>query len=251
MTVRATSLGIALGLLTAGGATGCADQQEGLIVLNALTTTSMGCVADPNNAALAQGRLDIAFGSPYLLLLAIQNQLQPVSGDLSNGGIDNSEMQLRTADVRLTSDQIPGVIDVLEAQDPALVDFSVSLAADSLGGGDVRGIFVEVISRAASEALLEQFGVHPELPTGAIPRVNVEVVVHARRTGNAVGGVGDIEAREYIFPIDICVGCLLTTSTCENGVPTQPFAGFIGGECGNAQNLLYAPAGCGDPAEAM
>ena len=250
MTVRASSLGIVLGLLTATGATSCADQQEGLIILNALSTSSMGCLADPNAAALAQGRLDVYFGSPYLLLLAVQNQLQSMSGDASNGGIDNSEMQLRSADVRLTSEQIPGVIDALEAQDPALVEFSVSLASDSIGGGDLRGIFVEVISRAASEALRDQFGTHPELPTGAIARLNAEVVIHARRTGNAVGGVGDVEAREYIFPIDICVGCLLTTATCENGVPMD-ITGFVGGECGNTQNLPYAPAGCTDPAEAQ
>lgn len=249
MTVRSTSLGIALGLLTAG----CAQEQEALIVQNAVSTGAMGCVVDPNATPLLNGVLDMYFGSPYVLLLALQNQLSPQSADMSNGGIDNSEMQLQSADVRITSDQIPGVIDALEAQNEALVDFSVPLASDSLGGGEVQGVAVEVIPRATTEALREQFGSHPELPEGAVPRITVEVIFHARRTGNAVGGVGDVESRLYQYPIDLCVGCLLDFSGCEDGepIPNPPYNGFEGGECGSTQNRLWGPPGCDDPNGAM
>jgi hypothetical protein len=239
--------GVVVALLAALGAAGCADEQEPLIVLNA-TSFEEGCVADPAAAALGLGQLDVSFGSPYILGLAVQNQLLSQTAQMSNSGIDDGELQLRTADVRLTSSQIPEVIDALDAQDAALVDFSVTLASNSIGPGDVQGVFVEVISRAASQAFAEQLG---SLPAGSIPTVDAHVVVHGRRTGNSVGGVGDVEAREYTFPIRLCVGCLLTCSTCANGqCPTQ-INGFIGGACGNTQDIPWAPLGCEDPAEGV
>jgi hypothetical protein len=225
---------------------GCADQEESLIVLHSPAWNDDGeCVVDAaNDTALALGTLDLAPRTPYILPVILQNQL--LSDATSSSGVDNGEMQLRGVDVRLSMDQAPEIIDALEAEDPALVDFTVPLPTVSLPPGGRQGVLVEVISRRAAELLNEQLGA---LDDGARPILSAQLVFHARRTGNAVGGIGEVDAREYIFPVQVCSGCLLTCQTCtDQQCPVNP-QGVVGGVCGNAQDLPYAPSGCGSPLE--
>lgn len=234
-------------LLGALALCGCADQQESLIVLHSPAWGDEGaCVVDPgNDTALALGVLDVSVHTPYMLPVILQNQL--VADDTA-GGIDNGEMQLRSADVVLSMSQQPEIIDALEAQDPALVDFNTPLPTVSLPSGSRQGILLEVVSRAAAEALDAELAA---LEAGSRPILSVEVTINARRTGNAVGGIGEVAAREYIFPIQICSGCLLTCATCAGQQCPLESTGVVGGVCGNAQDLPYAPSGCENPVGAM
>lgn len=250
MAERTKRIRIVSALAVALAASGCADEQEALIVLHSPAWNEDGaCVADPStDAALALGLLDVAPQTPYMLPVILRNQLVPQDPNSTNSGIDNGEMQLRSADVSLSMPQAPEIIDQLEARDPALVDFSWPLPTDSLAPGEEQGVLLEVISRAAAQALSESLA---SLDPGARPILEVHIVFHARRTGNAVGKVGEVEAREYTFPIQLCSGCLRTCETCANGqCPIDP-AGVVGGVCGNAQDLPYAPVGCENPLDAQ
>lgn len=242
MTLRTKIFAAGIALWGGLSLPGCAGEQESLIVLHSPAWDEEGsCLADPStDTRLSQGVLDVSAHTPYLLPVILQNQL--VADDTN--GVDNGEMQLRNVDVRLTMDQAPDIIDALELRDPALVDFNYPLATDSLPSEGQAGVLVEVISRTAAEELEFQLN---SLEDGARPVLTAHLVFHARRTGNAVGGIGDVEAREFSFPIQICAGCLLTCSTCAGGeCPIEP-TGVVGGVCGNAQDLFYAPSGCANP----
>lgn len=242
MTLRIKMIAAGIALAGGLGLPGCAGEQESLIVLHSPAWDEEGsCLVDAaNDVGLALGLLDVSVHTPYMLPVVLQNQL--VADDAN--GVDNGEMQLRSVDVKLTMDQAPDIIEALEERDPALVDFNYPLPTDSLPSEGRAGVLVEVVSRTASQELDSQLtGLDP----GSRPILSAHLVFHARRTGNAVGGIGEVEAREYVFPIQICSGCLLTCSTCAGGeCPLEP-TGLVGGVCGNAQDLPYAPAGCGNP----
>ena len=236
-----------LGLLAATlVATGCAREQESLIVRHSPTWSDGECRIDAgNDTALLTGVLDLSQGTAYLMPLIIQNQLLSEAPDTSNNGIDNGEVQIVGADVTLRMPQAPEVLDSVAGQNGAFVEFSVDLASVSVASGQRAGITVEVISQGASDALAT--AIQQELPENSQPTILADVVVRASRTGNKVGAVGEIDSRTYTFPIRLCFDCLLTCSTCNDGQCPTESRGFVGGVCGNAQDALIAPGGCPNP----
>lgn len=236
-----------LGFLAATLATsGCAREQESLIVQHSPTWSDGMCLIDAaNDTALLSGVLDLSRGTPYLMPLIVQNQLLPQAPATSNNGIDNGEVQIVGADVTLRMPQAPEVLDSVADQNGAFVEFSVDLASVSVASGERAGVGIEVISQGASEALA---GAIPLLLSeSSQPTVLADVVVQASRTGNKVGRVGEIESRTYTFPIRLCFDCLLTCSSCNDGQCPTESQGFVGGVCGNAQDAAIAPGGCADP----
>jgi hypothetical protein len=177
----------------------------------------------------------------YYLGLILQSQIAGVSADMSGTGTDASEVQLTGVEVWYRFPQIEaGLPDELSS-------FSPPLATDSLPGGGRAAIIVEVINPVQAQSIYDfvvesQGGVFP----GSIT-LEVTVVFTAERSGNSKGGVGEIESRDYTFPIRLCVGCLVTCSTCEGGEcpPNPEDLEWIGGVCGNAQDGLIAPSVCG------
>ncbi|MEM6996778.1 MAG: hypothetical protein AAF721_40120 [Myxococcota bacterium] len=237
------------GILLAGlmAATGCAGEQEALIVLHSPLWTGPDCLVEPtNDTAYAQGTLDVAFGTPYLMPVILQNQLLSQSPMTSNNGIDNGEMQLAGADVTLRMPQAPEVLDAVAAENGAFTEFSIDLASISLAASERQGFLVEVISQGASEAFAREIA--GQLDEDSQPTVLADTVFRALRTGNKVGGVGEVETRTYTFPIRLCLNCLGTCSSCVDGqCPQDDLGGFSGGICGNAQDLPVAPPVCPNP----
>ena len=70
---------------------------------------------------------------------------------------------------------------------------------------------------------------------------------HGRRTGNSVGGIGDVEAREFQFPVSLCTGCLIDCTGCDPPMCPVDTTDWAGGVCGNAQDRLLYPATCAAP----
>lgn len=257
MSMRSTALASLIGCVLLPA---CADQQESLIVQRAPAWTGEECVIDPSaDAGLLFGVLDLDQGTPYLMPASLFNNLQTQSTSSSNAGIITNEIQITGAHVELDSDQAPRLISTLEDADSGYVSFEVTLASDSVLPGEAIGLGVEVISRATAlemKRIMDQF---PDM-FGADTDVTViaTVVFHGLRSGNKVGKIGQIDAREFSFPIRLCRGCLLDCTGCpevtddegnvtaEEGVcPSDFMAGqFVGGICGNAQDFAIAPAGC-------
>jgi len=227
---------LSLGCLLASG---CADQQETIVVTHAPLWTDQGCIIDASiDAALLRGTLDVEWETPYLLPLAVLNNLSTSSS--SNTELTN-EVQLTDADVRL---EVPQSEDILEhvSTDQANVSFNQVLSSISVAAGDRVGIGVEVIGRPASQAFNEALEMF--LDAGGRVTVVAKVVIHGERSSGSVGQVGTVEAREFTFPIELCQGCLFTCSGCEGGACPAAFDGVHGGICGNAQDLAVTPTIC-------
>jgi len=241
-------------------ATGCASEQESLIVLHAARWDTPGeCLVDgANDTALTNGVLDVAFGTSYEMPVVLLNQLQGQTAMMTNNQVDNSELQLTGADVVLSMPQAPEVLERVAAQNESNVDFSVDLSTISLGGEERQGFLIPIVSQPASEAFAD--AIRAELSPESRPTLVATTVFRARRTGNRVGKVGEIESRAFSFPLELCLGCLYTCSSCADdarldqcgmdrigAVDGTSTVALAGGVCGNAQDFGVAPGYCGDP----
>ncbi|MGH1346804.1 MAG: hypothetical protein ACRBN8_34875 [Nannocystales bacterium] len=301
--LKLTSVAVALAALPLLGS--CADQQESIIIAGAPSWMGGRCSVDvPAQAYLAGGSLDIRFETEYMVPLEIQNQLQPQAADASNSGTDNSEFQISGVDVSLSSNQVPDLIDRLAAEEggDAFINFSPAVATNSISGGGQLGYLVPgipagtasklaeyrvaeaLLAGDAAQAALEAANpdaTDSEILAARLPAENnvlkrvetllVSIVVRARRTGNRSGNVGEIEARQFEFPVDICHGCLVTCTTCSfeadvdadgvdetitgecpdssvvNAPTTRLFLGEFAGvslDCPSAQDSRFVPADC-------
>lgn len=301
--LKLTSLAVALAALPMLGS--CADQQESIIIAGAPAWMGGQCsVQVPAMFYLSRGRLDVRYATEYMVPLEIQNQLLLQSTDSTNSGTDNSELQISGVDVRLSSPQRPDLIDRLVAEEgEAFIDFTPAVPTQSLTGGSSLGFIVTGIP-AATSAKLAEYRVAEAIAAGdaaaesfaaantgateaevlgarlsaengvlqSVETIVVSMVVRARRSGNSSGnGVGEIESREFEFPVDVCHGCLTTCVDCSfevdldadgedetingecpdasvRGTPTSRlFLGdFVGTNlnCPSAQDDVFQPAVC-------
>lgn len=242
-------LSVAAGLASLCFATSCAEEQESLIIIGVVAAED-GCeFTVPAREYRPSGILDLSLGSAYRLNLEVSNQLVSQKAMMTNSSIDNSEMQISGVDVVLTSSHRPDVIETLADESEALVDFSPPVPTNSIGGGDLLEVSAIAIPAATATRLAEirigearlageeasaEFmaanpGATPEQLAGVVANAQdvvlfqgetytAAVTVRALRTGNAIANVGEIESREFRFPIEVCWGCLLSCHTCEESV---------------------------------
>ncbi len=218
----------------------CAEQEESLYVVHAVPIDPEGCSANPSSVGQGWDTLDLSFDTGFVVALQLKNNL--MSGRTSNSGIDDSEMLLRDVDVRLDIPQRPDLIEAIAAVDPSLVEFNSVLASDSISGQQESVVAVRIPPGsldAIGTAVGGTFGTGSDLRIG----LTVSIVVHALRASNELGGgVGKVEAREFVFPVDLCFNCLRDCSTCA-GTCTDTEVGS-GGVCGNAQSVATVPMDC-------
>ena len=235
-----------LGVLLASAlatASSCAEEQSSLIVVGVTglsTEDETGLCVPVENTVLSRGVLDASFGTPYLLAVELRNQLQPQMNN--NSGIDNSEIQLRDVDVKMSLPQAPEVLEAVAARDENLVEFFLPLPTNSLPAQSSTVIPVEVVPANTTAALAEEMAA--QLASGTQVTLVVELEFHGERTGGSVGELGVVDARTYSFPIDLCLGCLVSCSTCPGGVCPVEASDYVGGVCGNAQDQPLRPSGC-------
>lgn len=228
--MRRFSGACAVALLVASASTGCAGEQEALIVLHAVAAESNdqgGCTFDAGNGVeLVRGLLDVQGGTSYLLAPVLFNQLPSQGQNATNSGIDDSEVQLLSVDVSLSlpsdiADQLSGDVSL---------SHSPPLATNSISPGEQFSAVIEVVPADLTQELAGILTPDDDVTIVA------DIVYHAARTGNTRGSVGMIDSRNYSFPIQLCVGCLATscagcpTGSCE--VDFDPFARL----CGNVQD---------------
>ncbi|HWB78205.1 MAG TPA: hypothetical protein VG755_24740 [Nannocystaceae bacterium] len=233
-------------LATAALMGGCADNQETLIVLFAPLWDEEGsCTIDSaTDEALLHGTLDLSFRTPYIMPALLLNN----SGDQrkNNTGVESNEIQVIDAEVTLDSPQDP---DLLNDLGDEFTHFTAALSTNSISPGETIGLGVEVIPQGTVNELAAAFG---EMPPGAKVTVRANVVFNGTRTGNDVGKVGRVKARDFSFPINLCNGCLLYCGGCTdtegqpNGCPVN-IGALEGGVCGNAQDLPLWPSACEGP----
>lgn len=251
--MRSANLFLAAGLV-ALSATGCADNQEAIVLEHVpywpITeqdgNTVGACVVDTGTTTIRlRGSLDLAFETPYLMPGVVTNNLMATAAADSPTGLDDSEVSLEDAIVKLSTPQDP---DIMDGLDKSLRKFTYTMQSISLSAGEQQGVLIEVIPQQTAQAL--RSAVSAGYPDGTVLEVKAEITVRARRTASG-GKLGLIEARPFTFPIDVGVGNLINCASCEaNGINVDCSPGNVdnvtwdGGVCQNAQDFRLFPSAC-------
>lgn len=223
---------------------GCADNQESLIVLMAPAWDEDGaCAVTDSNDALPVGLLDVSLPSAYMMPALLFNNTTLQNATKKNAGVQTNEMQLKSASVSLSVPQDTDAAAAVRKKGASLMDFEASLPTQSIAPQQTVGVLVQVIPQQTATALAQElFASAADMES----RVTVvaDVVFHASRSGNVKGRVGEIDAREFSFPITLCYGCLIDCHACEKAMCPAQTSTYVGGVCGNAQDVSLVPAAC-------
>lgn len=225
-TVAVGTVGITLG-------SACVQDQDYLIVENALW------FADRDDCELGDFvplsmTVDVQYDSQIALGFSLAN-LQ-TSNESSNTGVDDSEIKVESVEVRLSFSG--GAISES--------GFELTVPNNAIVGGDSSPFLVQ-LPLSVTESLRETM---QGLPPSAIEILEMEVMFKARRS-NQVGNskLGSIETRPYVFPLEICYGCLgfcQSADQCESA-ETCPAPDAWSGTCGFAQGLPVVHPLCEAP----
>ena len=225
-------------------ASSCAKEEESLYIVHMLPIDEEECSAAPGNESLAWGIVDLSFDTGYVMMAQIRNNLAESDNKSSNTGINDSEISLKNVDIRLSIPQDPELIDAVAAIDPSLTEFNNAMSSDSIEGQGDRAVAIRLPNaslEALRMAITNKYGADSNLRVGLL----ISMVVHGLRTGNELGGgIGRIDAREFEFPIDICMNCLRDCSGCVDGAVCEDTRVGGGGICGNAQDRVTFAPGC-------
>ena len=187
---------------------GCVDDNVSVFISGNLAPMieETTCAYDPGSTVfLSQGKLDVAFGGSYSVNPLINNQLQRrgVSGRAETNGI-----QLTRAEVTLEGlDGLP--VDFGGLPNPFSVPTSVYIPPASSP---------EAPGTAAGTIVVMPTDYTLSLPIAAGSTTTITAAV--RLVGRTLGDI-DIETGEWIFPIEVCNGCLLV---CDIGPEDEPVA---------------------------
>ncbi|MCB9617245.1 MAG: hypothetical protein H6722_32845 [Sandaracinus sp.] len=214
-----------LGLLTCLLAlVGCVDDNVSVFVSGNLAPSidESTCSYDPTSTALqSQGTLDVAFAGTFELHPAIQSQLQQRG---RSGRPEPNGIYITRAEVTLEG--LDGLaIDFGGLPNPFSVPMSVYVppASSPTSPGSATGTIV---------AIPADYTV--SLPVA--PGTTTTVVASVRLVGKTLGDI-DIETGDWVYPIEVCNGCLLTCMpdpevelvTCN---PGQDLTFFDAAACG-------------------
>lgn len=225
---------------------GCAENQESLIVLDAPAWKDGECAVDPGgDTSLPFGVLDLLMTpiGGYVMPATLLNNTRVQQSNKTNSGIQSNEFQLTGADVTLSSPQDPSLLDGLMENERT---FNAPLPTISLRPQETAGVVVEVIPAPTARAFATR------LPDDQVVTVVASVTFRASRSGNVIGKVGAIAAREFEFPVKLCKGCMRSCEPCGSakcpiGIGNSDTE-WTRGVCGNWQDANFYPLVCADNA---
>jgi hypothetical protein len=166
--------------------------------------------ADANNLYLSSGTLDSAFLLDYSPVFLVGNQAKP-QGDPDQVRTETSRITVQGAIVRITDaggNEIKSYtrltsafIDPAQASTPSYADVNVTIVdADTV--------------KPIRDAIAVDAQGSPAL--GVISAFHRRLVSYVRFFGQTLGGQ-HVESDEFEYPVDICYGCLVfsTTAGCS------------------------------------
>jgi hypothetical protein len=210
-----------VGLLALACASACVQEQDYVIVERAVWFPDReDCTMDASGASPLAMAVDVSFPTRIGMGFVITNEQPP---SVTNNGIDNSTIEIETAEVTLSYSG--GAV--------ASASFEQTMPNNSIRGEDSQVFLVQVPTEVTDS-------LRASLSPGQFETLEMAVVFVGRRTG-ASGGkkLGEIRTREYTYPFDICSGCLIN---CDCG--TCPDTTNWTGTCGFAQGLPIVFPGC-------
>lgn len=248
-------------LLGLGGS--CVKEDESVIILGMPFLERNGdalvCEIKPGGSSYYQIlEVDLSFNTGLVVPFEMQNNLLSVDPQTSNSGVDNSEMRMRSVDVKFSVPQVPKIEQDVRAINPNYVEFNLPLPANSFsGGGSKRTAFAvippDTMSKYRDAMIANGFS------KGEPVQMELELRVHFDLTG----GRGKIVSRSFRTPLTVTVGglrkCLPTSwkdpaveenakvyelctdKSCASSLPSSTAV------CGNAQFVPQSPRCCDGP----
>jgi|GEM_PF-2869834 len=218
--------GLLAGLIALTAGSACVSDQDFLIVENAVWFGSRDdCTLEASGQAPLAMTADVSFDSRIALGFVVTNNQSPNPG--SNTGINDSEVAITSAEVRLSFSG--GAI--------AGSEFEVTVPSDSISGGNSRTFLIQIPTAVT-------LSIRESMTAGEYETLEMEVTFKGRKYGQAGNSsLGEVATRPYTFPLEICMGCLTyCDDECQCPTPTE----WVG-TCGFAQELpVYHPA-CTEP----
>jgi len=194
-----------LGVLAVCGlaAPGCADNESMLFIEGVLAIDATDCVAKPESGALMRsaGTLDLQLRAAYRAALMVGSQLTQ-RGSREQLRTETARLVLKGADVTL-QDAYATKLDLGRSPNP----FSTigSGFVHPAGGTDpgLGSIFVDIIPASLIDAV-----------STAVAGSGV-VLAKIKVFGETLGGQ-QIESGEFVYPIQLCRGCLISYPASTN-----------------------------------
>jgi hypothetical protein len=217
---RSSSILLALALLG-----GCVQEQDYVIVEKAVWFTDReACTLDDTTDTPLAMTVDVSYPTRIAMGFVVTND--QVQNKADNSGINNTKVEIETAEVTLSYSG--GAV--------ASDSFELTMPNNTIAGGDSQ-VFLVQAPTEVTESL------RASLSPDQFETLEMSVVFVGRRTGASGGkALGEIRTREYTYPFDICLGCLNDCMVAECGVCPTPAAGEWTGTCGFAQGLsVYNP----------
>jgi hypothetical protein len=191
-------------------AAGCTTESGESMVILQNQVPEAGCVI-PGGATptfRSRGVIDVESGDGYVFTPVVQSRVEG----------DDRLIAVRGADVELTFPE--GDFSA----DEGLTRFSQAFSGTIEPGGSAGFGFI-IIPRG----LLDRIG--DDLGSGGSMQVTAEVVVFGDLNG------GDVESVPFIYPVDVCEGCLkIDNGDC--GALPEGFEPSQGGECNLLQDAI-------------
>lgn len=221
--------------LVASTGSGCAREQEALIVLRSVAPTVMddSCEFEVGGEiGILIGTLDVSAGDPYVLAPVLLNNLPSRAVGSTNSGVDDSELQLSsTVDITLNvPSEIAQERGLSAAGDVVPLSYGQPVATDSIAPGEETTIVMDIVRPDVSESLAAA------IEPGQRVQITAEIQFSASRSGNARGNLGVVDARLYTFPIVLCNGCMVTRCECDASDSCVPGTESFERECLRAQD---------------
>lgn len=193
--------------------TACTDSGASLVIVNNLAPGA-GCVPENSLSGtfISRGVIDANSDLGYIMTPVVQSVAESPAATSNATRI----IQIEGYNVDITFED-----DGPSSFDESLLSFSRSLGVSVLPSS-TAGFGVEIVPRQ----LLEQLSVSP----GDSRNLSVEIQLFGSIDG------GDIESNTFVYPVEVCNGCLIADLGPCTELPSG-FEGNSGGECNALQDL--------------
>lgn len=226
---RQSRTSLVAGLLALASASACVQEQDYLNVERAVWFSERDeCELTSDGFIPLAMTVDVSFQTRIAMGFVVANHQTPNAG--SNSGIDDSQIEVESVEVRLTysGGSIPNS------------EFEMPVPNNSIFGGEEVPFLVQAPTEVTE-------AIRASLTPGQFETLEMEVVFVGRKYG-ASGGkpLGEVKTRAYTYPFDICMGCLVDCTCageCLDCLCPEQF-GFAG-TCGFAQGLSVISPECG------
>ncbi len=187
--------------------TSCQDRDFGLTIRQVQPVDLESCEVQLDESIFqSAGSVDMALRTNYFINVRIENNLLGIA---EVKGFDETDSRVNTSDVVLRSATIEyTTLDTISTaiQSPIVVPLSgtVKLGAAVTVGVEVLNSAVLAQLRDADEFLVVD-------DTGAVRPVpaSIKLIARVRVGGETLDGK-TVESNEFLYPIDVCNGCLIT-----------------------------------------